>query len=106
MRFRILYSDSLEGDNCVPLESEWRLARSDNPEAAFLSWTLMGTWSGLSVYRSGVSPGIPYSEIDNEQCDAYFESGNCRIYARVPPNCAGATLRVKSIAAEVYDSSP
>lgn len=105
VRFRVLYTDNLAGDHCNPYESEWELARSDSLSSPFLSWKFTGTWSSLDVHRSDVSPSVPYSEINNDRCDGGFENGTCRIYARISPNCTGHTLRVKSISAEVYDSS-
>lgn len=106
VRFRMLYSDDLNGNRCDPYESEWKLARHDEPDTPFLSWTVAGTWSSMSLYHTATSPFTPFATIDNVHCDGGWAEGSCSIFARIPPSCEGSTLRVKWISLEVYDTAP
>jgi hypothetical protein len=106
IRFRTLYGDNLSGNLCNPYASEWQLARHDQPNTVFHSWTLDGTWAGGTVHRMAVSSFLPFSAINNGSCDSGFENGSCRIYARLLPACNGGIVTVRSITIEVYDFAP
>jgi hypothetical protein len=103
VRFRVTYTDDLNGSACQPNESEWRLGRHDAADTSFLDWTLAGTWSGLQLQWSNVSPFLDAAVLESDSCDSGWDNGSCRLYARIPPACAGATLRVEQVALEVYD---
>jgi hypothetical protein len=64
---------------------------------------LVGNWSGLQLQWSDGSPFLDAAVLDSEACDGGWDQGSCRLYARIPTACMGATLRVEHVALEVYD---
>ncbi len=105
VRFRTLYGDTLSGNLCNPYESEWRLARHDQPDQVFHQWNLPGTWASADLHHMVSSPYVPNAAIEHGGCDGSWDGGSCRIYARIPPACSGAKVFVKAITLEVYDFS-